>query len=256
MGRRAYGWTADDSELVDSEAAELRRAAVDLKAGKSMKQIIRELNDRGLATSGGNEWSVTALTRMLKNPRMIGRRTDSKGRPIMQGPPAYPAVFVTDEEVALWKWVRGKLTDPRRKQARKSETALLSDYVMCGLCHNPMRPSRPKRRHPRYACHVSSGCGRMSIQAHLAEDFIDHEVVRRAGEVVPGVTEVSAAAWWTAADMDAKRELLAGLLERVDIMPVSPGKAGRGRLVLTWKDMPSWPASLVAPASTPAVSGG
>ncbi len=246
MGRRAYGWTADDSELIDPEAAELRRVAREIDAGKSRKQIVRELNDRSEPTSSGNEWSVTALSRMLKNPRMIGRKADSLGRPIMQGPMIYPPVFVTPDEVALWKRVRAKLTDPKLKQAKQTAASLLSDHAVCGLCRNGMYPSRPKRRRPRYACHVSSGCGRMSIQAHLAEEYVGHEVVKHAAEVVPGVTEVSAAAWWTAADLDAKRELLAGLLESVAVMPVSPGKAGVGRLVLTWKDMPSWPASLVS----------
>lgn len=246
MGRRAYGWTADDSELVDPEAAELRRVAREIDAGKSRKQIVRELNDRNEPTSGGNEWSVTALGRMLKNPRMIGRKQDKIGRPIMQGPMIYPPVFATDDEVALWKRVRVKLNDPRLKQDKQPTAALLTDHAVCGLCHNGMYPARPRQRKPRYACHVSSGCGRMSIQAHLAEEHVAFEVVKHAAEVVPGVTEITAAAWWEAADLDAKRELLAGLLDTVAVMPVSPGRAGANRLVLTWKDMPAWPASLVS----------
>ena len=168
MGRRAYGWTADDTALIDAEAAELRRITRELDADKSMKQIVRELNDRVQPTSEGNEWSITALGRMLKNPRMIGRKADKLGRPIMMGPSIYPPVFSTPEEVELWKRVRAKLSDPRRKQARKGEPSLLGDHIICGLCRSGMYPTRPKQRHPRYACHVSSGCGRMSVQARMA----------------------------------------------------------------------------------------
>lgn len=250
-GRRAYGWTSDDTALVDVEVAELHRIARDLDPAlgdraKSMKQVVRELNDRKVRTSIGGEWSVTPLTRMLKNPRMIGRKSDSLGRIIAQGAPAYPPVFATDDEVALWHRVRRRLSDKRRKQPRRGELSLLAPVTECFYCHEVMRPARPRERAPRYACHPDPGCGRLSIQMELADNHVGHEVVARAAQVVPGLSETAAATWWTQATTDEKAELVDGLLEKVIILPAQPGRAGAGRMDLEWATMPAWPASLVS----------
>lgn len=250
MGRRAFGWTADDTALIPAEAEELRRAARDYDAGISLKQIVRQLNDRKVPTSEGNEWSVTALGRMLKNPRMIGRSTDKLGRPIMIGKLVYPPVLSTPDEIELWKRIRGRRTDPGLKQKREdgSPDAELKDSMICGLCRAKLAPSRPKKRRMRYVCHVSYGCGRMSIQAHLAEQHVAHEVCTYAGQIIPGATEVSVAAWWNTADLEARRELIGGMVETIALHPTAPGRRGSGRLEITWQDMPSWPAGLVSAA--------
>lgn len=243
-GRRAFGWAADDSELVESEAAELRRIARELDAGKSMKQAVRELNDRHVPTASGNAWSVSALKRMLIRPRMIGRRTDAMGRPV-QGKLAYPAVFATAEEIALWNRLRVKLTDPRRRQVRREDTALLAERIVCGVCSEAMYWQQQTGRAARYACHSEIGCGRMSIQAHLVEEYTTRRVIAHAAQVItPAVSEMQVATWWTTATPEQRRELVAGMVEAVTVKPVADAGPGENRLDITWSDTPAWPAGI------------
>ena len=246
-GRRAYGWTDDDSSLIPAEALELRRVVADHDAGKSMKQIVRELNDRHLPTASGNQWSVSALTRMLKNPRLIGRRADSLGRIIQQGPLVCPPVFETEDQVAQWRRVRARLMDPSRRQKGRAADSLLEDVERkCGVCGCPMYRKQPKGRAARYACHEDPGCGRVSVQAQLLEDFVGRETVAHAAQVItPAVSEVKIAAWWTTATLEQRRELVAGMVESVVVHPAAAGTGwGDSRLTISWSDMPEWPAAL------------
>ena len=246
-GRRAYGWTDDDSALVPAEARELRRIVADLDGGKSMKQTVRELNDRALPTASGNKWSVPALARTLKNPRLIGRKADSMGRIIWLGPQWCPPVFETEEQVAQWRRVRAKLMDPSRRQKGRGGEWLLDDVDRkCGTCGFPMYRQQPRGRAARYGCHEDPGCGRVSIQAHLLEDFVGRETVAHAAKVItPPVAEFKVAAWWTTATLGQRRELVAGMVESVVVHPAAAGTGwGESRLTISWSDMPEWPASL------------
>lgn len=248
MGRRAYGWTADVSGIVETEAAELRRALYEIDGGKPVKQIIREMNGRGLATSQGNEWSITALSRALKNPRMIGRKADSLDRPIMQGEMAFPPILTSPADIECWKRVRKILTDPARKQPRNQPAKLLSGKVICGNCGKNMYPTYPVERNPRYACRHDIGCGRWSIKASIADEYIEDVLTVRARNTIPGASEASVGAWWTRAKMEEKRELLAGFIAEVTVLGTAAGRNGSDRLVVVWEDMPAWPTGLAAAA--------
>lgn len=248
-GMRAYGWTADDSEIIANEATELRRIVREVDPAlanpKSLRQVVRELNDRKVPTSTGSRWAVTPLGRILINPRLIGRHAGKDGRVIRRGKPRYPAILITDEDVARWERIRTKLTDPRRKRAATGAAPrLLTDYMVCGLCGAKQITRQPEGRAPRYACHASTGCGRMSIQAEIAETAAAQTIVSRAAQVVPGVTEVSAAAWWTRSDLTAQRELIAGLVDVIRVRPTAPGRSGGDRLEFAWKKEPAWPSTL------------
>src|SRR5690606_14353806 len=73
-GHRPFGWTADQSELVEEEAALLRKAADDVIAGVPLGTIAREWREAGVPTAQGGEWKAVNIRAILLNPRMVGAR--------------------------------------------------------------------------------------------------------------------------------------------------------------------------------------
>lgn len=244
---RAYGWTPND-ELVPHEAAMLRVRIAEVAAKKSMKQIVRELNDAATPTAAGSgEWSIQVLKRILVNPRMIGRKADSLGRPIWKGEPVYPPVCRTPEEIETWQAARKILLDRRRLQKRNpDDIALMIDRIPCGLCGKQLHATAPQGRNPRYACHVpTGGCGRVSISMTETDDYMTGEVLDQAAHVVePPITEVQAARWWKDASNAERRELVAGLVDHVMVYPRTKDRAGTDRLEILWSAQPAWPKGL------------
>lgn len=245
---RAYGWTSTN-ELVPHEAAMLRTRLAEVAAGKSMKQIIRELNDAHIPTVDGKEWSLPVLSRILANPRLIGRKADSLGRPISGGDPVYPPVCRTPEEVETWRKARAILRDPKRRQRRKpDDIALMVDRLRCGVCGSQLYASASRGRAPRYACQrPTGGCGKISISLRETDAHMTAAVVDQAANVViPTVTEIRAARWWNQAGNAERRELVAGLVDHVTAHPQKPGRTGSDRLEIVWSDQPAWPRGLTS----------
>lgn len=140
--RRPFGFDLDAKGavvLVESEAAELRRAADYVLAGGSLGACVRDLNARGVTTSAGNAWTVTTLRRLLTNPRAAGHAA-YLGAVVGTGG---PAVLTPDEHARLV----AHLDDPaRRTQTGTTRKYLLSGTVLCGRCGAPMfaSPMGPK----------------------------------------------------------------------------------------------------------------
>ncbi|MCH1867071.1 recombinase family protein [Nocardioides sp. CFH 31398] len=125
--RRPFGFDRDGSDvfIVEAEAEEIRRSARDALADKSLAQIAREMNERGVTTSLGGQWSTKTVKQVLLNPRVAGRavyRGEDMGR-------GGPAILDDDTHERLV----AKLTDPRRKNAPSTAVKhLLSGVALCG----------------------------------------------------------------------------------------------------------------------------
>lgn len=140
---RPYGWAADGSTDPD-EVAVLRSAVDDVIAGRPVNQIVRDLNDQGISTSGGSRWTIASLTRTLRNPRLTGRRRDRNGN-LTDLPDVEPIIDVEQHDRLL-----AVLDDPQRKRsAPKSKASLLTGLVWCRRCD-----ARMARRGPAFRCTV------------------------------------------------------------------------------------------------------
>ena len=72
-GRRAFGYEEDGVSARPEEAAAIRKAADNVLAGVSLRQIARDWNAAGLRTSfGGNEFSSREVRKILLRPRNAG----------------------------------------------------------------------------------------------------------------------------------------------------------------------------------------
>lgn len=165
-GLRPYGLTQDKRSIVEPEAALIREAAARVLAGEGVTTIAKDWSRRGVKTSRGNEWAVTALTRMLRNPRLAGRRVH-KGRVIPSD--VIPAILEPDvaERVRLALAPRGD-GFVRRPRA-------LSGLVRCGLCGEQMKVKHRQSGSPLYRCFKTPGspaCGSLVVSAGPLEALV------------------------------------------------------------------------------------
>ncbi|MFC7505962.1 recombinase family protein [Nocardioides sp. GCM10030258] len=127
--RRPFGFDRDGHSvtIVESEAAEIRKAVEQLLSGETIAAVARDWNARGVRTTLGSTWSVKTLKQVVLNPRVAGRVVycgEDMGT-------AGPAVL----DPATYDRLTAKLRDPRRRFAPSTATKyLLSGIVRCGRC--------------------------------------------------------------------------------------------------------------------------
>jgi DNA invertase Pin-like site-specific DNA recombinase len=174
-GTRAYGYTADGVTVEKGEAREIKRAAARVIAGDPVRSIARNMNERGLRTSTGREWSTTTLRRMLMSLRIAGRR-DHNGADM--GPAEWPAIL--DDETH--RRVVEILSRPERRTPGRPGGYLLSGIVRCNECGGRMHIGYAHRDR-QYRCAktpaVEGSCGGVSIAAEPLEEIITEAVLHR-----------------------------------------------------------------------------
>lgn len=169
-GRRPFGYEKDGKTIRETEAEVIRQATTALRAGRSLRAVVSELNAQGSRTSTGKEWDPHTLRPVLLRARNAG--LIQKGQVWHRDPDIVPGVkaewpaIISEEE---WRAVHKLLTDPSRLQRTvTSEPRWLgSGIYMCGkptengeVCGSIMRvsgvgetESRPNhRRTYHYKC--------------------------------------------------------------------------------------------------------
>ncbi|GAB2714872.1 recombinase family protein [Streptomyces bullii] len=128
-GPRCFGYTADGSEVIDSEAAEVRKMYEALAAGATLSGIAADLNARQILNRNGRPWSHNAVRYLLQNERYAGLR-EYNGAVY---PGKWPAIVSEDQ----WRHAVAVLTDPSRKTSPgPARKWLLSGIARCGVCND------------------------------------------------------------------------------------------------------------------------
>ncbi|MGR0320417.1 recombinase family protein [Agromyces sp. ZXT2-3] len=151
-GQRPFGYEKDGVTVRAGEAAAVLDAARAVLAGRSLRSIAHEWNERGLKTSKGREWNVNRLRDVLMRPRNAGilahglpgkpKGSTGTGRTHDYeevGKAAWPAI-VPEEE---WRALVALFLDPaRRKHAGTQAHWLGSGIYRCGIdgCGAVLRP--------------------------------------------------------------------------------------------------------------------
>jgi site-specific DNA recombinase len=172
-GTRPYGHTEDRRHLVPEEAEMLLEAAKAVDQGKAVGTIAEQWTQRGIPTVKGKErWHHGVLSRILVDPRMVGKREYERALiDIEYMPPILP------EE--LWRRVRGKLLDNPQKRGRM-ESRELTNIALCGVCSLPLISTTTKGASV-YSCKKRpsqpGACGRIVILVSKLDAKVDSEVV-------------------------------------------------------------------------------
>lgn len=151
-GRRPFGYEADGVTVVPAEAEALHDAARGVLAGRSLLALARELNARGITTSGGKPIDGVNLRRLLARPRNAGL-LEQGGKVV--GAAAWPAIIPED----TWRAVVATFADPTRRTTPGPERRWLGSGVyLCGVCGATLYGSRGRDRRWYYrdkAAHVA-----------------------------------------------------------------------------------------------------
>lgn len=154
-GHRPFGWTQDQTALVEDEAALLRSAARSIIAGIPLGAVAREWREAGVPSARTGEpgaWSPSTVRMILLNPRMVGARV-YHGEIVAEG--AFPPVL----DLSTFETVKALLEHPRRSTGSAGGSTpqnLLSGIAKCATCGAGLNvaPADEKngRRHASYRC--------------------------------------------------------------------------------------------------------
>ncbi|WND34027.1 recombinase family protein [Streptomyces sp. BB1-1-1] len=126
-GPRCFGYTADGTEVIDSEAAEVRKMYEAVAAGASLSGIAADLNKRRVLNRNGKPWLHNTVRYLLLNERYAGLREYNgvtySGK--------WPTIVSEDQ----WRQSVALLTDPSRKTSPGPTRKWLgSGLFLCGIC--------------------------------------------------------------------------------------------------------------------------
>lgn len=180
-GNRPLGYkTGEDKKFViDPETAPTVRLVYDLYAqGKTMTQIIRILNDKGLRTLRGRPFTNNSLRTLLKNEKYIGVYTykDEIRMEDAIPPIVEPEVFYKVQEMLKYN---------QKAAAHKNSKAdyLLTEKLFCGKCGAMMvgvsGTSRTGARHHYYYCteQRKKRCDKKPVRREWIENLVMEHMV-------------------------------------------------------------------------------
>lgn len=198
------GWAKGDPrptvppEQVEAEREELRKAAKWLLAGVPFDHIIADMNERGLRTVTGLEWTPSSLRTVLVRPS-TGGLVEYKDE-IVPGK-TLPEGGALD----LDTWQRVTALFAARRRGRPATEYLLSGLWRCTLCGGPLYGRQLKQMKPyddgeyyyQYWCPYGGrkrhgvknpaassflGCGKLHIDGRFADRLVKQMVIARLSD--------------------------------------------------------------------------
>ncbi|MGH2836401.1 MAG: recombinase family protein, partial [Solirubrobacteraceae bacterium] len=189
-------------EINESQAVVVRRIFDDyVNVGRSIRQIVRVLNEEGVPASGGGRWYHSVVGDVLANEAYVGRlywnRTesvrDAGPRGVRQVPrPAEdwicipcPAIVSDDTFEAVKRARRDNVSYSTRRLTPGEDAWLLRGLVVCGSCGVHAHVTRSKNKtgttHRYYRCKrrdvvLAGGEDRRCREPHIRADALDELV--------------------------------------------------------------------------------
>jgi site-specific DNA recombinase len=175
-GTRPFGYELDRLTVRETEAALIREAVQRLLAGESARTVIRNWNARGVTTTAGKPWRNSAFVRMLRSPRIAGKR---EHHGVVVADAVWPAIISPAEHEQLLATLdsNAKAWGPAGTIVRRY---LLTGFLVCGRCGAKL-VAQPRMDGVRsYACAVGegrAGCGRTTRLAEPLEAYVRDAVI-------------------------------------------------------------------------------
>jgi site-specific DNA recombinase len=180
-GGRAYGYErVKDSRgkvthrIREDEAAVLHELVRRALEGDPLNRLARELNDRGVTTSGGARWNPSRVRATLTSPFHAGQHSDGK-------PGNWPAIISNDEHRLLRARFPRRTGIGRGHGERPPRAYALSGMLHCSECGKKLLGSGGA-----YRCMArNGGCGEIRIPAWRVDELVREQVFARAKEPEP-----------------------------------------------------------------------
>ena len=182
-GRRPFGYLDDFVTAHPVEAPFVADAARRVLAGESLGSVTRSLNELGVMTTMGKQWTYSGLRQILLTARISGRRetgaTSSNRVGEIVALDCWDAIITPEQSDRL----RTMLTSKTRPKGATTRKHLLSGLLSCSLCGASMaagsRASAGKGPHT-YRCNsiarradgVTFGCGRVTVTRDNADKHV------------------------------------------------------------------------------------
>jgi hypothetical protein len=145
-GRCPYGYVrtydprtgALTGQAVDPETAPVVREVIRrIAASEPVSRVTADLNDRGVPSATGVQWSRAVVRKMALNPAYIGQRTHESE--------THEGTWEPLVSEADFYGARAVLTAPGRVGRRPGRTRHLLSYVgRCGVCDGPLGATRAR----------------------------------------------------------------------------------------------------------------
>jgi DNA invertase Pin-like site-specific DNA recombinase len=171
---RVFGYTPN-GEVVEPEATAVRHAIHDVLAGRSLRSIAAEWNQRGLRTPksakrGGGPWANSSLRRALMRPVYAGLVV-YQGKVVGRGD--WEPLIDEDTHRGLVAF----LSDPARRPATAFERKHMGSTVYrCGVCDGLLYAAYPgTARQMVYACKTKTHVARMAAPL---DELVEATVLR------------------------------------------------------------------------------
>ena len=157
--------------------------------GNGLKEICRELNDRGISNRG-KRWYKNGLHHLLTNEAYTGTATwgvkskDEKAGEPVRVEDAWPALVSRETFAAVQEGLRARAPKMQRP-ARVGSQYLLSGLLRCGVCGKPYSGQGAKGgRFAYYICGTllrdgAGSCTARYLNATRMEDFIVERIRER-----------------------------------------------------------------------------
>ena len=132
-GRRPYGFEKDGVTIVPAEAEVIRWATTQILEGRSVRALVRDLNERGVVSTTGKPWATNSFRDMVLRPRnagLISTGQRSHGNFQVRGKAVWEPIVSKKSFNAVFD----KLTDPDRTTngGKQSLTWVGSGVYRCG----------------------------------------------------------------------------------------------------------------------------
>lgn len=189
-GRRAFGYDSDGVTVRHDEAEIIREAARRVLAGETLRSVAIDLNERGIRTTMGGQFSGSTIRTILVSARISGRRevgrVSAKGIGEIVAVDCWePIISVTDNETLRAMLGERRSSNPAGRRTRKH---LLSGLLVCDNCGANMQGidqsgvqrehwSKATRALVMYRCPppgslAAGSCGRMTVHMRHVETYV------------------------------------------------------------------------------------
>lgn len=164
--------------IVEQEADIVREIFRKVRNGTPLKQLIDDLNARGIRTKTGRKWTSSSFNGMLSNARYTGLYIFGSTR-IPDGIPQIIPQKLFDSVQAIISTKKNPRSLGPQRRRRESGTYLLTGKLFCGNCKTPMvgtsGTGKSGSLHYYYACKdkiTNHTCSKKNLRRDAIEETI------------------------------------------------------------------------------------